>query len=80
MNFSERGLAELVTASNDIVAVADDTEKSTDLAKALQVLTHQVPAGRSKQISKRADLSRIALFNLRPVQQPAPNSDPCRQR
>ena len=57
MNFSERGLAEHAAGSNDIVVVADDTEKSTELAKALRLLTHQVPSGRSKQISKGSDQS-----------------------
>jgi hypothetical protein len=56
MNFSERGLAECAAESNDIVLVADDTEQSTgDLIKTLRLLTHIVPGGRSKQISKGVD-------------------------
>ena len=60
MNFTERGLVEYAAESNDILFVADDTEKSGgDLIKALRLLTHIVPGGRSKQISKGVDQNKF---------------------
>jgi hypothetical protein len=57
LDFSRRGLAEMASASNDLLLVMDDTEKAEDgeLVKALKTMIHMVPGGRSKTISKGAD-------------------------
>jgi Domain of unknown function (DUF927) len=69
LDFSRRGLAEMASASNDLVMVMDDTEKAEegDLVKALKAMIHMVPGGRSKIISKSADkfpILRWSTFGL----------------
>jgi uncharacterized protein DUF927 len=69
LDFSRRGLAEMASASNDLVMVMDDTEKAEegDLVKALKTMIHMVPGGRSKIISKSADkfpILRWSTFGL----------------
>jgi hypothetical protein len=70
MNFTERGLAEYAAESNDLVLIADDTEKSAgDLVKALRLLTHIIPGGRSQ--TKFPDL-RWSTFVLCSSPRPIP--------
>ena len=69
LDFSRRGLAEMASASNDLVMVMDDTEKAEEgeLVKALKAMIHMVPGGRSKTISKSADqfpILRWSTFGL----------------
>lgn len=69
LDFSRRGLAEMASASNDLVMVMDDTEKAEegDLVKALKTIINMVPGGRSKIISKSADkfpILRWSTFGL----------------
>ena len=69
LDFSRRGLAEMASASNDLVLVMDDTEKAEEgeLVKALKAMIHMVPSGRSKTISKSADqfpILRWSTFGL----------------
>ena len=62
LDFSRRGLAEAANASNDLVLVLDDTEKAEDeraLVRALKGIVHNVPGGRSKQISRGVDQSKF---------------------
>ena len=68
-DFSRRGVAEMASASNDLVLVLDDTEKAeeAELVKALKTIVHMVPGGRSKIISKSADkfpILRWSTFGL----------------
>jgi Domain of unknown function (DUF927) len=69
LDFSRRGLAEMASASNDLLLVMDDTEKAEEgeLVKALKAMIHMVPGGRSKIISKSADqfpILRWSTFGL----------------
>jgi hypothetical protein len=69
LDFSRRGLAEMASASNDIVLIMDDTENAEEgeLVKALKAMIHMVPGGRSKTISKSADqfpILRWSTFGL----------------
>jgi hypothetical protein len=66
-DFTRRGLAELASDHNDLLFVADDTERGEDgdaaLITALKALTHLVPGGRSKLVSKGVDQGQFP--NLR---------------
>jgi Domain of unknown function (DUF927) len=69
LDFSRRGLAEMASASNDLLLVMDDTEKAEEgeLTKALKAMIHMVPGGRSKTISRSADqfpVLRWSTFGL----------------
>jgi hypothetical protein len=59
LDFSRRGLAEMASDSNDLLAVLDDTEKAEDgpgaLVTNLKGLVHVLPGGRSKNIARGAD-------------------------
>jgi hypothetical protein len=59
LDFSRRGLAEMASDSNDLLAVLDDTEKAEDgpgaLVTNLKGLVHVLPGGRSKNIACGAD-------------------------
>jgi Domain of unknown function (DUF927) len=59
LDFSRRGLAEMASDSNDLLVVADDTEKAEDgpgaLVANLRALVHVLPGGRSKNIARGAE-------------------------
>ena len=62
VNFSERGLVEYAADHNDLLTVLDDTEKSAstaELVKALRLMVHLLPGGRSKHISKGVDQTKF---------------------
>jgi hypothetical protein len=68
VNFTERGLVEYAADYNDLLTVLDDTEKSTstaDLVKALRLMVHVLPGGRSKHISKGVDQTKFSQLSWR---------------
>lgn len=66
-DFTPRGLAEFAADNNDHLTVIDDTERSGtgqgELIRALKAIIHQLPAGRSRQVSGASSLHQAVRWN-----------------